>query len=298
MKSWIAVLSVAILLSVGVGTWAVYAQNPQAPPPPSKLEKLKDNLYVILSEGGNTTVYVTDEGVILVDAKFERNHDDIVQKVKSLTDKPIKYVINTHAHGDHTGGNVKMAPAMIVGHDNIRAAMIKGKLPGPPELTFSDKMTINLGGKQVVAMHFAPCHTDGDTFAYFPAEKVLASGDCFNTGNGQGVNLTGSSTFSFYMDYNTGGSLFGRMKVGDEALKLDFDTVVPGHGPVTTRAKFAEWRKDVESIKNRVAAMIREGKTKDDMAKALVAEFGWEPGGRAITNSLDGMIAEIKTRQP
>ena len=294
MRTWIALLSVAILLSVG--TWVAFAQNPQAPPPPSKVEKIRDDLYVILSEGGNTTVYLTDEGVILVDAKFERNHDDIVQKVKALTDKPIKYVINTHAHGDHTGGNVKMAPAATVGHTNIRAAMVKGKLPGPPELTFTDRMSLNLGGKEVVAIHFAPCHTDGDTFAYFPAARVISSGDCFNTGNGQGINLTGSSTFSFYMDYNTGGSLFGRMKTADGALKLDFDTVVPGHGPVTTRAAFTQWRKDIDSIRGRLTTFIKDGKTKDDMAKMLVCEFGWEPGGRAIQASLDGMIAELKQR--
>jgi cyclase len=294
MKTWIAVLSVAILLSVGA--WGTFAQNPQAPPPVSKLQKITDDLYVILGEGGNTSVLLTDEGVVLVDPKFERNHDDIVQKVKSLTDKPIRYVINSHAHGDHTGGNVKMAPAVAVGHVNIRTAMVKGKLPGPPELTFTDRMSINLGGKEAIAIHFAPCHTDGDTFVYFPAQKVIASGDCFNTGNGQGINLTGSSTFSFYMDYNTGGSLFGRMKTADEALKLDFDTVVPGHGPVTTRAAFTQWRKDIDSIRGRLTTLIKDGKTKDDMAKMLVAEFGWEPGGRAIQASLDGMIAELKQR--
>ncbi len=84
----------------------VHAQNPQTPPP-SKFERIRDDLYVILGEGGNTTVLLTDEGVILVDDKFERNYADIVAKVKSLSNKPIKYVINTHAHGDHTGGNQK-----------------------------------------------------------------------------------------------------------------------------------------------------------------------------------------------
>ena len=142
-------------------------------------------------------------------------HDDIVAKVKSLTDKPVKYIINTHAHGDHSGGNQKFLPsAQIIGHTNLRAAMIKGKQPGPPQLTFTDRMSISLGHKEVVAYHFAPCHTDGDTFLYFPAQKVLATGDCFNTGNGQGVNLTGSSTFSFYIDYNTGDASLTRRDDG------------------------------------------------------------------------------------
>jgi glyoxylase-like metal-dependent hydrolase (beta-lactamase superfamily II) len=292
MRARLTIFLAAILFSVGVSV--VHAQNPQTPVP-SKLEKIKDDLYVILGEGGNTTVLLTDEGVILVDDKFERNVDDIVAKVKSLTGKPIKYVINTHAHGDHSGGNQKfLSSAQIIGHTNLRAAMIKGKLPGPPQLTFTDRMAVNLGGKEAVAYHFAPCHTDGDTFVYFPAHKVLASGDCFNTGNGQGVNLTGSSTFSFYIDYNTGGSFAGREKTADAALKLDFDTVVPGHGPVTNRAGFMKWRADITAIRNRITGMLREHKTKEDISKMLVSEFGWDPMGRAMQASLDGIMAELK----
>src|SRR5207237_5038934 len=132
-------IGLAIVL-VLAGVWVLYPQNPQTPPP-SKLEKIKDDLYVILGEGGNTTVLLTSEGVVLVDDKFERNYDDIVTKVTSLTDKPVKYIINTHAHGDHTGGNAKFLPAaQIIGHSDLRAAMVKGKQPGPPQLTFTDRM--------------------------------------------------------------------------------------------------------------------------------------------------------------
>jgi cyclase len=285
-----------ILLSAGAATF--YTQNAQAPPPPSKIEKIADDMYVILSEGSNTTVYLTDEGVILVDTKFERNHDDIVAKVKMLTDKPIKYVINTHSHQDHTGGNPKMLPGpQIVGHVNLRNAMVKGKQAAPPTLTFTDQMTIVLGGKEVDVRYFGPCHTDGDTWIYFPSRKVLATGDCFNTGNGQGVNLTGSPTFAFYIDYNGGGSFMGRMKAADAALKLDWDTVVPGHGTITNRAGFTKWRADSDSIRNRMATMLRDGKSKEDIVKMLVSDFGWDPMGRATTNSIDGMMAEVK-KQP
>src|ERR1041385_3516955 len=221
-----------VLFVLGVSQ-SLYAQAPQASVP-SKVQKIADDLYVILSEGSNTTVYLTDEGVILVDTKFERNHDDIMAKVTGLTDKPIKYIINTHAHVDHSGGNAKMLPGPeIIGSIRLRDAMIKGKAAGVPTVTFNDQMSIFLGGKEVVVRHFGPCHTDGDTWIYFPARKALASGDCFNTGNGQGVNLTGSPTFAFYIDYNTGGSFMGRMKAADAALKLDWDTVVPGPGTIT-----------------------------------------------------------------
>ena len=285
---------VFFVLFAVAATRALYAQAPQAPVP-SKVQKIADDLYVILSEGSNTTVYLTEEGVILVDTKFERNHDDIMAKVKGLTDKPIKYIINTHSHVDHTGGNAKMlAGAEIIGSIRLHDAMVKGKLAGAPTVTFNDGMSIFLGGKEVAVRHFGPCHTDGDTWIYFPALNALASGDCFNTGNGQGVNLTGSPTFAFYIDYNTGGSLNGRAKAADAALKLDWDTVIPGHGPVTNRAGFMKWRTDTDAIRNRVTSMVREGKTKDDVTKMLVNEFGWDPMGRATTNSIDGMMAEMK----
>ena len=211
-----------------------------------------------------------------------------------MTDKPIKYVINTHAHSDHTGGNQRLLPtAQIVAHVNLRAAMVKAKLPGPPPLTYTDEMSIFLGGKEVVLRHFGPCHTDGDTFVYFPAHKVIAAGDCFNTGNGRGLNPTGSSTPGFYVDYTTGGSLRSFPKAADAALKLDWDVVVPGHGPLTNRAGFLKWRKDIDVLTNRVSGMVREGRSAADIREVLVKEFGWETMGAPI-RSVEGMMGELK----
>src|SRR5262249_35410120 len=131
-------------------------------PPPSKLERIKDDLYVLLGEGGNVTILLTDEGVVLVDDKFERNYDDIVAKVKSLSDRPVRYIVNTHSHGDHSGGNPKFFPAaQIIGHTNLRAAMVKGKQAGPPQLTFTDRMSIHLGGQEDVCYYFSPFHSGG-----------------------------------------------------------------------------------------------------------------------------------------
>src|SRR5690348_10665915 len=100
------------------------------PPPPTVVDKVAADLYVIRSEGSNTSVYITDDGVLLVDTKFERNHNDLMSRVSALTQKPIKYVISTHPHGDHTGGNALMAPAVVIAHKNALADMVKGKQPG------------------------------------------------------------------------------------------------------------------------------------------------------------------------
>jgi glyoxylase-like metal-dependent hydrolase (beta-lactamase superfamily II) len=259
------------------------------------VDKVADDLFVIRGEGGNITVYVTSEGVVLVDDKFDRNYDELQSKLRTITDRPVRYVINTHSHADHTGGNEKFMPsAQVIAHANARAAMARGKQPGLPQITYTDQMRINLGGKEIQIFNFGPCHTDGDTFVYFPAARVLSAGDCFNTGNGQGVNLSGTPTFGFYIDYATGGSLLGRAKVADAALKLDFNTVVPGHGPLTDRTGFEKWRTDVNAIMARIRTLVREGKTKDDIAKAMVSEFGWEAGGRTITASLEPMMKELR----
>ena len=289
-----ALLSTACAaICVAAAVSHVSGQN-APPPPPMTVDTVTDDLFVIRGEGGNITVYVTSDGVVMVDDKFERNYDEVQAKLKTITDKPVKYVINTHPHPDHTGGNAKlMASAQIIAHTNARAAMVAGKQPGVPPITYTDQMRINLGGKEIQIVHLGPCHTDGDTFVYFPAARALATGDCFNTGNGQGVNLTGTPTFGFYIDYGTGGTLLGRAKVADAALKLDFNTVIPGHGPLTNRAGFEKWRTDVNAIITRMRALVREGKTKDDIAKAMVSEFGWEAGGRTITASLEPMMKEL-----
>jgi len=136
--------------------------------------------------------------------------------------------------------------------------MIKGKQPGPPQLTFTDQMSINLGGKEVVAYHFAPCHTDGDTFVYFPAHKVLTTGDCFNTGNGQGVNLTGFVDLLVLYRLQPGGSFAGREKTADAALRLDFDTVVPSRTRYQPRRIREMAVSEITAIRSRITAMLRE----------------------------------------
>ena len=274
---------------------AMQAQGPggNPPPPVTTVDKINDDLYVIRGDGGNTSVYLTDEGIIVVDTKFERDHDDLVRRISALSNKPIKYVISTHPHTDHTGGNVLLSPAVIIGHKNAFTDMVKAKQPGLPQITYRNEIGINLGGKEVVGYYFGRCHTDGDTFVYFPAVKALATGDCVTTGNGQGVANPPTSS-RIFIDYNNGGSFVEAIGTVDQALKLDFDVVIPGHGPLVKKADVVRWRGGLERLRDRVTTEIRQGKSKQDISDLLVNEFQWDPTGNPLRSALDGLINELK----
>jgi cyclase len=258
------------------GAWIASAQQAA---PSSQLLKIRDDLYVISANDSNTTVYLTNEGVILVDASG-RAHDEIMDKVKSLTDKPIKYAISA---GD--GGDEKLRPfAVLVGQTNRRANMLDQKMSGAPAVAYTDELTVNLGGKEVIVRHFSRGHSNGDSVVYFPAAKVIATGDMFNTG----------STYGVHVDYKSGGSIIEWTKTFDAAFKWDFDTVIPRHGTVATRDDLAKFSANIEAARTRIREMVREGKTRDDIAKVLVAEFGWNPKGVGITGDLPGLMDELK----
>lgn len=280
-KSSIILFSVAVLLSAGA--WKARTQNQQAAASLT-IEKVKDNLYAIIGDGGNVAVYVTSEGVILIDDKYERDYTDIMAKVKGVTDKPVRYVLNTHQHGDHTGGNEKMLASSveIIAHRNARANMVTGKLPGVPRISFSDETSVFLGGKEVRAHYFGRGHTNGDVVIYFPDAKVIHTGDL----------LTNSPPF---VDYSGKGSLAEWSTTLDNVNKAgwDFDTVIPGHGPVTKQANLTEARDKAAKIRDRVSGMVRDGKSKDDITKALIAEFGYAAGGIQI-GAVGGMMEELK----
>jgi glyoxylase-like metal-dependent hydrolase (beta-lactamase superfamily II) len=145
----------------------------------AELNKISHDLYELEGDGGNVAVYLTDEGVIVVDEKFERNYGDIMANIKKLSDKPVKYVLNTHQHGDHTGSNEKMKAnrVQVTAHRNALANMVAGKQPGLPHVTFTNQEQVYLGGKEVDAYYNGRGHTNGDVVIYFPALRVLHTGD-------------------------------------------------------------------------------------------------------------------------
>ena len=268
------------------GAWILYTQT--RPDPPIGIQKLKDDLYVIgVTQGvggGNVAVNVTDEGVILVDDMFDRNHDEILQKLRTITDQPIKYVLNTHQHDDHSGGNARMLAlgAEVISHKTARANMALLKQPGLARITFTDELDVNLGGKQVRAKHFGRGHTGGDAVMYFPADRVIHTGDLFLTYPPQP-----------FIDYANGGSALEWTKTLDKMLALDFDIAIPGHGPVSDRAGILKFRDNFHAMRDRIQEMVRSGASKEEISKVLVGDYHWTAGGLAI-QQVDAMIAELK----
>ena len=275
------------------GAWVAYTQTAK-PPGPLRTERVKGDLHMVSGEGGNVALYVTSEGVVLVDDMFDRNHADILAQIKGVTDRPLRYVINTHQHDDHAGGAMKMLPiAEVIAHRNVRANLANLKQPyyedtpgtpiGLPRITFSSELVVNLGGKEVQAHYFGRAHTNGDAVIYFPAEKAVHTGDLFLAsragGRGAAPGRDRPPGVPVYIDYVQGGSFLDWSKTMDEMLKLDFDTVIPGHGPVSTRADVVKFRADLETMRSRLAGLIKGGSNKAQIVKILEDDYGWRSTG-------------------
>ena len=256
---------------------------------PSKLDliKVRDDIYVIsnVAVPGLTTALITNEGVLLVDDKFEIDHDNIMKTLKSVTNQPVKYVVNTHYHGDHSGGNAKLQAegTLAVASDAARATMVKVNQPGLPNITFKEHSSIHLGGKTVELYKVGRAHTDGDIVVLFPEQRVLASGDIFTNGPGTSAEL---------VDYAGGGSAKEWPTAVEQALTLDFDTVIPGHGLVSTRKDLEAYREKTIRFRDTLAQLVKAGKSKADIEAVVRSQFDWEDFH--VQRALDGLINEFR----
>ena len=276
----------AVLLFLFVA-WFAYTQNPA--PPKLTLNKVTDDLYVIEGDGGNVAVYITNEGVILVDDKYDQDHDAIMAHIKSVTAQPVKYILSTHYHEDHSGGNAKfLGTAEVISTAMARKNIVNkvqsnaGITPQPARVVFTEETSVFLGGKEVRARHFGRGHTNGDAVIYFPALRTIHTGDL----------MSGNTPL---IDYPGGGSVVEWTKTLDAAMAgFDFDRVIPGHGPITTKAGLLTYRNNVEKLRNRATALVREGKSRDEIAKVMTAEFNWGPNSLQMQWSVPGLLTELK----
>jgi glyoxylase-like metal-dependent hydrolase (beta-lactamase superfamily II) len=261
------------LLVAGGLTAAIAAQQQQARPPLPDLTKVKDNLYVITSSspgpeftGGNTGVFVTDTGVIVVDTKLSGYGPAILEKIKKVTDKPVTMIINTHTHGDHTGSNEAFpATVDIVAHENTKANMAKmdafkgDKAQFLPKRTYKDKMSVGSGKGRVDLYYFGAGHTNGDTWVVYPSLRVLQTGDMFAWRDAPTI------------DRNNGGSGVDYPKTLSKAIAAikDVDTVIPGHSPVTTPKDLQEYQRFMTDWIAAVQSAAAAGKSVDDAAASI-----------------------------
>ncbi len=308
-------LAASLVTILAIQTAWVSSQTPAAgtpaptakPPGVLRTQRVQGDLHMISGEGGNVAVYVTGEGVVLVDDMFDRNHAGILAQVKQITDRPLRYVINTHQHDDHAGGSLKMLPlAEVIAHRNVYANLKNLKRPyfedtpgtpiGLPRVTFSDRLDVHLGGKDVEAYYFGRGHTSGDIIVFFPEQRAIHTGDLFISGSRAGVPI--------YIDSVQGGSLLEWTRTLDRALQLDFDIVIPGHGPVATKADLTRFNANIAAMRARLQAMIKGGASREAVVQTVEKEYGWRatgcPPAPQMTpgclqfQQIDSLIAELR----
>ncbi len=275
----------------GLGSVAL-AQNQDFSKVQIKVTKVAGTVYMLEGAGGNIAASVGDDGVVIVDDQFAPLADKILAALKGVTDKPLRFIINTHYHADHTGGNLPLHDATIVAHDNVRKRLamdIKGGNGGGlsfdqpaspkealPIVTFAHDVTLHVNGEDINALHAPSGHTDGDSIVYFTKSNVVHMGDDF-------------VTYGFpFVDIAAGGSVRGMAKALDQALaRLPADVkVIPGHGPLSTPADVRAYVKMLRDTTAAVEKALKAGKTVEQMKAEKVLAPWQKYSGDFVTADL------------
>jgi glyoxylase-like metal-dependent hydrolase (beta-lactamase superfamily II) len=294
MKSLIAVGTLAACVAFASGAQPQRPQNqsvaPADPgagfgPPELTTFKVRDNFYMIRNaQSGNCSVLVADDGIVLIDNKFEMDHDAIMTKLREITDKPVLYVINTHLHADHSGGNApkQALGAKVIAHENARFQMAQTQTSGLPNLTLEEHLRLYHGEFVLDLYWLGRGHTDGDIVIHLPEQRMIFMGDLFAT----------YEPYVHLIHYAAGGSLREWSRTLERALALPFDTVIPGHGGPTDRAHLETYLGITVRMQDMIREMVRARRPREDIQKMLEAEFGWS--GFVTNFGLDGAIGEMQ----
>ncbi len=255
-----------------------------------------DGIYMLSGAGGNIGVCVGEDGVFLIDDQFAPLNAKIMAAVASLSDKPVKFLVNTHWHADHTGGNELLgeAGAIIVAHENVRKRLSTRQFvdlfdrtveplakAGLPVVTFADAVTFHFNDKEIAVFHVDPAHTDGDAVIYFENSNVMHTGDLLFSGRYP------------IIDVQNGGSVDGMIRAADRLMgMIDDNTVlIPGHGALADKKKLVEFRAMLSTIRNRVKDKVDRGFSLEKIIESKpTADFDEEWGG---SFSPDRMVAII-----
>jgi cyclase len=244
-----------------------------------KAEKISEGLYMLTGAGGNIGLSVGKNGSFVVDDQYAPLTEKILAAIKAITPDPVRFVVNTHWHGDHTGGNENMgkAGAYVVAHENVRKrmsaehfnAVFQRTTPPSPEgalpvVTFAEGVTFHWNGEEIRVYHVPPAHTDGDSLVHFVKADVVHMGDLYFNGGYP------------FIDVSSGGRVDGVIVAADRVLAAVRDTtrIIPGHGPLATKADLQAYRDVVKGVRDRIAKLKAEGKSRDEaIAAKPTAEF-------------------------
>lgn len=238
-----------------------------------KSQRVAEGVYMLTGNGGNIGVSVGKDGVYVIDDQYAPLTDKILAAIKAITPDPVRFVVNTHWHGDHTGGNENMGKtgALLIAHENVRKRMSTEQFmaafgrkvePSPeaalPVVTFTDAVTFHWNGDEIRVRHVAPAHTDGDSIIRFVKADVVHMGDLFTNGS-----------FPF-VDTSSGGRVDGFVAAADGVLAVATEKtrIIPGHGPLGTKADLQAFRDVVKTVRDRVAKLKAEGKTREQVLAA------------------------------
>lgn len=290
-------LLISALLLLNTGLHAQEAVQYEAIP-------INDHLTMLVGRGGNVAISAGDGGVYLIDDQFPNIADQLLAQVRKISDQPIRFVINTHYHGDHTGGNEALGGqgAIIIAHDNIRQRMsaeqfnqfMNSSTPAAtpaalPVITFNDSVTLHLNGEATRIYHVPRAHTDGDSIVYFTGSNVIHMGDNYFNGLYPFIDLDG------------GGTVQGMIAAIDRALELanDETRIIPGHGPLATLAELKSHRVMLQNATDAVQALVVQGKSLEETIAARPTAQWDDPLGKVwitpaqfvtfIYNSLTGV---------
>ena len=249
--------------------------------------QLADHVYMLVGAGGNIGISIGDDGVFVIDDQFAPLTDKIATAIKALSDKPIKFLINTHWHGDHSGGNENFTKlgATILAHDNVRKRIKETPnrqgtyrpKEALPVITFNDKLNITINGEDVAVFHVDNAHTDGDALLYFTESNVFHTGDTYFKGRYP------------FIDLNSGGSVNGYIEAARRSLLIvDENTkIIPGHGAQSNQSEYKDFLAMLEYIRDNVKSEIAKGKTEDEVAtnEAITKKYDDLDYGTGFINS-------------
>jgi len=253
-----------------------------------KTEKLTENIYVLFGAGGNIGVLVGEDGVIMIDDQFAPLSEKISAAIAKISNEPVKYLLNTHWHGDHSGGNENFAKkgATILAQQNVRKRMSEGLTRSPeretppapaialPVITFSNELSLHLNGEDILAIHVHHAHTDGDAQIFMPKSNVLHMGDTYFKGRWP------------FIDIQSGGSIDGYITALNHALFLvdDETQIIPGHGAMSNRAELMAYRDVLATVRTRIKMALSKGQTLEEIKAANYIKE-WEDWGAVFINN-------------